>query len=517
VSSKKVSFLGILLAACPAAFSQVPIYTGQYNVSRTSANLSETILTPSNVSSTTFGLLFSRSVDAQIWAQPLYVPSITINGKTQNVVYVATMNNSVYAFDADNPAASAPLWSVNLGPAFPFSLAQLFPMLGILSTPVIDPSTGTMYVVAATYTNSVLNYMLHALDVTSGAEKFHGPVKIQASISGTAPDAVKGVVTFNPVVELQRPALLLASGAVFIGFGSVQEGPGTPTYHGWLLGYNAATLALSFAFNTSPNGNGGGIWMSGIGPSADSNGIYFAIGNGDVGNGNSGDSVIRTGATDGYFTPSDFYVLNYYDWDLGAGAPVLIPGTNLLAIGGKTGALYLLNRTNPGQYQAGDAGAVQAFQESPVCSAEAYDACYEIHHLTLWPRAQGTSYLYLWAWQDSLKAYAFSKGLLNTTPASLNAMPMGYPGGILALSANGSTNGIVWAVTSPPSYTGAGAYPAGILHAFDATNVATELWNSTMNSSDALGSFTKFAVPVVTNGKVYVATTANALRVYGLH
>ena len=504
------------LGVCPA-FCQVPVYTGQYNLSRTSANLAETILTPSNVSQTSFGLLFSRSVDAQIWAQPLYVPTVTIKGKTQNVVYVATMNNSVYAFDADTPAASAPLWYVNLGPPLPFANAQLSPIIGILSTPAIDPTTGTIYVVAATYVNSVLNYMLHALDVTSGAEKFNGPVRIQAAVAGTAPDSVNGIVTFQPAHELQRPALLLVGGSLFIAFGASEEGQGAPTYHGWLLGYRAATLALTSVFNTSANGNGGGIWMSGVGPSADASAIYFAVGNGSVGTGNSGDTVIRAGATTGYFTPADFYVLNIYDWDLGAGGPVLIPGSNLMAIGGKTGDLYVLNRTNPGKFQAGDAGAVQSFQSSPVCSTAVYNGCFEIHHLTLWPRSSGTSYLYVWAWQDSLKAYAFSGGPLNTTPASLNNMPTGYPGGILALSANGNTNGILWAVTSPSGWDGSVSYPAGVLHAFNASNVATELWNSTMNPSDALGTLTKFAVPVVTNGKVYVATTANTLRVYGLH
>jgi hypothetical protein len=512
---KKFILLPILLWACPS-WGQVPIYTGQYNVSRTSANLSETILTPANVNTSAFGLLFSRAVDAQIFAQPLYVPAVTINSTTQNVVYVATMNNSVYAFDADNPSVSTPLWQVNLGPPITIPSHYLSAQTGILSTPVIDPTSNTLYCVAATTVFSSAVYYLHALDITTGAEKFNGPVQVTGSVAGTAPDSVGGIVTLNTVNELQRSALLLVGGTVLISFAAIVEGTGTPTYHGWLIGYNAKTLVENFAYNTSPNSNGGGIWMSGIGPSVDQNGVYFAVGNGPIGNDSAGESVIRIGASDGYFIAANYATLNQYDWDLGAGGPMLIPGTNLLAIAGKTGELYLLTRTNLGKLQAGDDGAVQSFQASLPCSAEVYNRCYEIHHMTVWPRDDATSYLYIWPWQDSLKAFAFAAGVLNTTPASVNANPQGFPGGMLAISANGATNGILWAVTSATEYLGGGVIPTGILHAFDATNVATELWNSTMNSADGLGTLTKFSVPVVTNGKVYVATTSNALRVYGL-
>jgi len=518
VNAKNLITAGIFLLWTCSSWAQVPIYTGQYNLSRTSANLAETILTPANVNTSSFGLLFSRAVDAQIFAQPLYVPAVTINGTTQNVVYVATMNNSVYAFDADNPAASTPLWSVNLGPPITIPSHFLSAQTGILSTPVIDPTSNTLYCVSANLQNSAAVYYLHALDITTGAEKFKGPVQIEASVAGSAPDAVNGIVSLNTVNQVQRAALMLVGGSVFVAFAAIQEGDDTPVYHGWLIGYNATTLTQNFAYNTSPNGNGGGIWMSGVGPSADANGVYFAVGNGPVGSGNAGDSVIKLGASDNFFIAANFATLNQYDWDLGAGGPLLIPGSNLLAIAGKTGDLYLLNRSNPGQYQAGDAGAFQSFQASPVCSSKVYNRCYEIHHMTIWPRGGGlTSYLYIWPWQDSLKAYAFTATGLNTTPASLNANPQGFPGGMLAVSANGTSNGILWAVTSATEYLGNGVIPTGILHAFDATNVANELWNSTMNGADGLGTLTKFSVPVVTNGRVYVATTANALRVYGLH
>lgn len=509
--------LAITLGYCVPLMCQVPVYTGQYNNGRTSANQAETILTTSNVNSVRFGLLFSRAVDAQIYAQPLYVPNVTINGRTQNVVYAATMNNTVYAFDADNPSASAALWSVNLGPAVPIAQAKLSPQVGILGTPVIDPSTGTLYVVATTLESGVYYYRLHALDITSGAEKFGGPAVIQGSVPGTAADGVNGRVTFNPGAILQRPALLLFGGVIHIAFGTSNYNPGHLPYHGWLMGYSAATLAQVYIINSTPNGSDGGIWMSGVGPSADANGLYFAVGNGSTGGGNFGETVIRLGGKTDFFTPANFSTLNYFDWDMGSGGPVLIPGTNLLAIGGKIGVLFLLNRTNLGQYQANNQGAALGFQESPVCASQVYNGCDEIHHLTYWYRGASPSYLYVWAWNDSLKAFALSNSVLNTTPASSNNMPVGYPGGILALSANGTAagTGILWAITAAQPYIGDGLAP-GVLHAFDASNVSRELWNSAMSPADALGSISKFAVPVVTNGKVYAATTSNVLQVYGL-
>jgi hypothetical protein len=197
---------------------------------------------------------------------------------------------------------------------------------------------------------------------------------------------------------------------------------------------------------------------------------------------------------------------------------MLLPGTNLLATAGKTGTLFLLNRSNLGQEDPGNIGAVQSFQATPPCAGIYYNSCDEIHHMTYWAQNGGLPYLYVWAWRDTLKEFALSNGKLITTPVAQLNMSAGYPGGILALSANGSTagTGILWAVTSPQSYDGTGLVPAGVLHAIDASSVATELWNSNMNPADALGSLAKFTVPVVTNGKVYVATDSNALRVYDL-
>ncbi|HVT91969.1 MAG TPA: PQQ-binding-like beta-propeller repeat protein [Bryobacteraceae bacterium] len=505
------SLTGGLLSGQPA------IYTGQYNAARTSANQAETVLNTSNVNGGQFGLLFSRQVDAQIYAQPLYVPGVAMAGGARNVVYAATMNNTVYAFDADNPGASAPLWSVNLGPPMPIAQAKLSPQVGILSTPVIDPATATLYAVAATLESGSYYYRLHALDIASGAEKFGGPVTIRASVRGTAPDAVAGIVTFNPAAILQRPALLLAGGVIHIAFGTSNYNPGHLPYHGWLMGYNASTLAQTYVLNTTPNGSNGGIWMSAAGPSADANAIYVAVGNGDTGGGNLGETVLRLGAKVDYFTPANFQVLNYLDWDMGSSGAVLLPGTNLLAAGGKIGVLFLLSRTNLGQYQPNNQGAAQKFQLTPGCSAPVYNGCAEIHHLTYWYRGSGDSRLFVWGWNDFLKAFVMTNGVLNTTPASTNSAVAGYPGGILALSSNGAAAGtaIVWAVTAAESYIGDGL-AQGVLRAYDAMDVSHELWNSAANPADALGLLAKFAPPVVANGRVYVATASNALQVYGL-
>ncbi len=258
---------GLLAQSGPSA-----ITTGQYNAARTSATQAESILSPANVNTNQFGKLASWAVDGWIFAQPLYVPGISINGTVKNVVYVATMHNTVYAFDADN-LGGTPLWSVNLGPSVKAptangcpSSAFTGPELGILSTPVVDPTTNTMYAVAAQPSGGGFIHYLHALDLSTKAEKFGGPVQIQASVSGTGYDAQNGKVTLSTAsADVQRAALLLANGTVYAAFGNC--GPDQDPWHGWLVGYNASNIqSQSFAFNTTPNGGQGGIWQSGRGP-----------------------------------------------------------------------------------------------------------------------------------------------------------------------------------------------------------------------------------------------------------
>jgi len=502
------------LAAVPI-WSQVSVWTGQYDQSRDSANLSETVLTRSNVNTNQFGLLFTRAVDDYIYAQPLYLPQVTINGTVHNVVYAATINNSVYAFDADTPSLAAPLWQVNLGPAAPQVSHNALPRCGILSTPVIDTSSGTMYVVALTEQSSKMSHSLHALDVTSGKEKFGGPVIIKASVKGTGSGNKNGTIALNSNIELQRPALLLLNGTVYLGFARQRTESVVP-FHGWELGYNATTLKQTFVLNTTPNGNEGGIWMSGRGPAADSKGFTFITGNGDVGNSNISESFVRYATNHsqtGLYTAPNWSSLNTNDYDLGASGPLLIPAANMMVGGGKTGLVYLLSITSTGALQF-----VQSVQATPGCSSSADSSCAQWHSPAFWNLTGSTPpLLYIWASNDSLKAFSFSGGLLSTSPVFQNAMTAGLPGGAaLAISANGSTpgSGILWAAMSTQDASSA-AVP-GVLHAFNASNIATELWNSAMNPADQFGNLAKFAVPVVANGKVYLATFSNQLAVYGL-
>ena len=343
-----ILLVGISLAS--PALGQVSVLTGQYDNARSTANLNETILNTSNVNVSQFGRLYSRSLDGYLYAQPLYVPNVTIPGNgTHNVVYLATLHNTVVAFDADNPSQAAPLWQVNLGPTRPCcSGSFLSPEMGILSTPVIDPSTSTLYVVAATLENGAYFHRLHALNITTGQEKFGGPVAITASVPGSGYDSAGGLVTFNSQNILQRAGLLLANGTVYVAFASIND---ADPWHGWLLGYNAANVQQQvFVYNSTPDGGRGGIWQSGRGVVSDASGyLYFMTGNGDYdGVNNFGDSMVKlnsTAVTQDWFTPDDQATLAADDADLGSSGPLLIPNTNLLVGGGKQGILYLINST----------------------------------------------------------------------------------------------------------------------------------------------------------------------------
>ncbi len=495
------------------------VLTQHNDVSRSGVNVYESLLTTSNVNQTQFGKLFTQAVDAQIYSQPLYVANLNVQGR-RNVVFVATEGNSVYAFDADNASVSAPLWSVNLGTPVPTAYVDcgtdLAPQIGITSTPVIDLSTRTLYVDAKSTDSLGYHHKLHALDLATGAEKFGGPVEVTAQASGTGLGNVSNVITFDPRIENQRSALLLSRGTVYLTFGSHCD---QNAFHGWVLAYSAqsGTLQQTAVFLTTPNGSEGGIWEGGQGPAADFNGNVFAMtGNGtfdySTGGPDLGDSVLKLSpslSVEDYFAPSDQSYLNSGDRDLGAGGLLLLPhlvGRNAsLAIGGgKEGNLYLLNRNNLGHYNTADA-VVQEWGATagPIYSSPIY-----------WD-----NWLYIWSVNDRLRQYAWSNGVFLTSPTYLGpTSTVPFPGGVLALSANGTVPGsaILWATTAatgdPHRYTS-----RGILHAYDASNVSVELWNSYMNQArDDFGNLAKFTPPTVVNGKVFMATFSNQLAVYGL-
>ncbi len=500
-----------LLLAIPGWTQPASVLTANYNANRTNANVREFTLNTANVNVNQFGKLFTRAVDGQIYAQPLYVHGQP--GKP-NVVYVATMHNSVYAFDADDPSASAPLWQVNLGPSVPsanYVCSDLVPPeVGILSTPVINPATGTLYAVANSLEQGTYFYRLHALDLASGQEKPGSPVVIQAAVPGTGWGSQQGVVRFAPGQHLQRPGLLFTKNTIYVAFGSHCD---NGLWHGWLIGYSASTLQQVSAFNTTPNGRAGAIWQGGRAPAADALGnIYVTTGNGDWdGSANRGQSLLKLDPAGSsvldWFTPDNYPDLNRGDLDVGTSGPMLVPGTSLLLAGSKDGLIRVVDTNAMGHLQPGNSQIVQQF---PAAANPGY-----IFSTAFWNNTNGPL-LYVWGWGDHLKSYRLSGGSFDSTPTAQGAKVAGFQGGILAVSAAGSTpgTGILWAVTRE---TNQEVYGPTTLRAFDASNVARQLWNSNLNASrDQLGTASKMCTPTVVNGKVYVGTFDNQLVVYGL-
>ncbi|HXI85401.1 MAG TPA: pyrrolo-quinoline quinone [Verrucomicrobiae bacterium] len=482
---------------------------------RTGANLQEFVLTTNNVSTAQFGKVFSRSVDGQMYAQPLYAHAVAISNQFYNVVYVCTESNSVYAFDADNAAASNALWHVNLGPPVPIAdlnnCGDLSPIVGITSTPVIDPTTGTIYVDAKTVESGNYFHRLHALDIATGQEKFGGPVVVQASVPGTGDGGTN--VSFDAQHEHNRPGLLLLSNVVYLAFGSHCD---WAPYHGWLLGYGATNLQQVCAFNTTPNGGEGAIWSSGTGPAADSAGnIYVVTGNGsfdaNTGGPDLGDTFMKltvsnnTLAVATWFTPYNQAALDASDLDLGSGGTLLLPTTNMVVGIGKQGVLYLLNRDDMGGYSTAnsDTNVLQEFQAVPSTCCIGPSPVY-------W-NGPSNQFLFTWTGGDVMKAFNFTGSSIDTNPlAQGNAtFTQSRPGG-MSLSANLNVpgSGIVWGICN---------FQGGTIVAYDAGNVGHTLWTSQSKASrDSLGSYVKFASPTISNGKVYAPTGANQFVVYGL-
>jgi hypothetical protein len=494
--------------------------TWHNDLARTGQNLQETTLTPANVNSKTFGKVFSFPVDGQIFGQPLYVFNVAIPGKgTYNVVYLATENDSVYAFDADGVNTTALWYDSFINPSqgiTPIPCADtganpcpFASVIGITGTPVIDPKSGTLYLVAATKENGKYVNRLHALDITTGAEKFGGPVKIEASVKGTGAGNNHGVVTLSPRHELQRSGLLLLNGVVYIGWASF--GDVTP-FHGWVLAYCATSLVQAAVFNTTPNGSDGAIWQGGGAPSVDAAGnIYLITGNGtfDVNKGGVdwGDSFLKLDASLSvldYFTPDDQLKLAKNDLDLGSGAGLLLPPQKgnfpaEIVSAGKEGLIYVVNRSNMGKFHTHKNDVIQTVPgpANGYWSSAAY-----------WSNT-----VYYSGRDDFLSQYALSKGLLSQSPVYRSPTKFSR-GSTPSVSANGSANGIVWAIERPPNVQGVA--PPEILHAYDATKISRELYNSNQaGTRDALGSAITFCVPTIMNGKVYVGT-GSELDVLGL-
>lgn len=523
-------FVAILQLALAQSVPSVSVLTNRYDPQRDGLNASETILTLTNVNSSSFGKLFSVPLDGNEFGQPLYVPGVSINSGTHNVVYVATENDSVYAIDADS---GAQLWqtsflnaannvttvssgNVSANSSLP-GCVDINPQYGITGTPVIDPTTNTIYVVANTSDNGTQNYRLHALDITTGQEKFGGPVLIQASIPGSGVDGDgNGNVLFDPTEELQRPGLLLLNGVVYIGFGSHCD---LEPWHGWLLGYSASNLAQLYVYNTTGNGEAGAIWMAGTGPATDadqSGDIFLSTGNGtfdstitppvDVSN-----ALLRLGIRNStfgmvdYFVPSDQASLDSADYDLGSGGIAILPDqpsgvTHLMVSAGKNGTIDLVNRDNLGQYNT---TTDQILQEIPSPNPNTI--------LNWSTPAYWNGNVYFIMSKDVARSFTLSNGTLTAASTGTHTFP--FLGSQPVISANGTTNGILWTLENKGSTVTSGR---GLLHAYNALNLTQELYNSDQNgTTDVPGPSVKFSVPTVVNGKVYVGTLTE-LDVYGL-
>jgi hypothetical protein len=505
-----VSLVIAALSCHPAAFCQgfPGVLTWHNDNARTGQNQQETVLTPANVNSKQFGKVFSHPIRGQAYAQPLYVPGVKIPGKgTHNVVYVATEHDQVYAFDADG-LTSQPLWHDSfINPAQGITTVStqkspcpsLKPEAGITSTPVIDQASGTLYVSAETDEKGTVVQHLHGLDIATGSEKFGGPVVVQASFNG---------VTFDPT-EIQRPGLLLENGNVYLAYASLCD---PHPYHGWLLGYNAQNLQQQTAtFVTTPNGNKGGIWQSGAGLASDGKSIYFMDGDGTfdahTGGIDYGMSMMRmsikgTGLTVAdYFTPFDWAQRSAKDLDLGSGGVLLLPtqsGAHPDEIIGadKSGDIFVVDRQHMGKFHAKSNDVVQQLHGTVggYRSSPAY-----------WQQS-----IYYAGVNDYLSMYTITDGMLSSKPVSTSSTTFPSPGSSPSVSSNAASTGIVWILQIS---TGGG--PA-ILRAYDATNLSKELYDSNQaGSRDQPGRGTKFAVPTIANGKVYIATQTE-LDAYGL-
>jgi len=506
----------------PPSGSSADVTTYHYDNLRTGQNTHETVLTHANVNSSSFGLLGAFLVDGHVDAQPLYLSSVAIPGKgTKNVLYVVTEHDSVYAFDADSVSGTSAtvLWHSSVLAAGETSsddrnCGQVTPEIGITSTPVIDRTRNAIYLVAVSKTSGgSYIHRFHALDLTTGAELFGGPTTITATYPGTGANSSNGNVVFDPSQYNERPGLLQVGGTIFTTWGSHCDGG---PYTSWVMAYNADTLHQSGVIDMVPNGNEGGIWMAGAAPGADASGnIYFIIGNGDFGtaldsngfpaNKNCGNCFAKISSTmplalTDYFTPENTVAESNADTDFGSGGPLLLPDvvdsngvTRHLAVGaGKDSIIYVVDRDNMGKFNSSKDNIYQQIGgalSGGVWSKPSYF----------------NGVVYYGAVGDSIKAFPVTAGKLATTAASKSSHTFAYPGATPVISANSAADGIVWVVENGGN---------GVLHAYDATNLATELYNSTQGSNGQF-SANKFITPMVINGRVYVGTQTSVV-VFGL-
>ena len=558
--------LVLFLSPASIAYSQVNVLTQHNDLARTGWNNQETILTTGNVNTNSFGFLFARPVDDQPFAQPLVVSNVNIPSVgNRNVVYVCTVNNSVYAFDADNGNITAPYWQKNYTPAGfrPTAKGDMHPGLcggyygdftgniGIVGTPVIDKASGTMYFLTKvvstapgvednhtwnssvsneeyTYTVGGFHQYLHAIDITTGAEKTNSPVEIIDSLPGTGDGSVNGKIGFDPRRQLNRAGLVLSRGIVYLCFAAHCD---WDPNHGWILGYDASSLQLKIGYISTPNDARGGIWMSGAAPAVDAAGnLFVATGNSVVDeNGftdvsgatvNRGESVVKLTpnapdntasalAIASFFTPYNYQVYDDADLDFGI-QTLLIPGTNMLMTGVKGKFIYVLDQTHLGGYNASVDSAIQIF---PVSSNA------QLHSSFAYYGGTAGQYVYQFSENTLLQSFRVSANSLGNPVSGSVSGPTGASGAYMSVSSNGAndTTAILWITHAINGCNANQSLCNGVLRAVRADDVTTELWNSTIKPADNPGNFSKMNCPTIANGKVYVNTFSNQLMVYGLN
>jgi outer membrane protein assembly factor BamB len=473
---------------------------------RTGVNPEETILTPANVQPDSFGKLFSLPVSGQVQAQPLYLPAVNIPGQgTHNVLYVVTHTDDVYAFDADD---GIQLWHDNLGTPVP-AVSDIYPVVGILGTPVIDPALNAIFLVANTLGPSGGQFWLHSLDLGTGLEKRNSPAPVIGSVAGTGDGSVNGVLAFDPAQHYQRPAMLLENGILYFAFAGHQD---TPPYHGWIFAYDATSLRRLLIKCMTPNGSDGGVWQGGEGLSSDGAGnIYAVTGNGTsdawLGGNDYGMAMVKMSAAQGlkvidYFASYLEAIYDSVDDDMGTGGVVIVPGSGLLVTSEKPGRMFVANPANLGGFSSVTDHIVQEWQ-----ATQTYFGSPVFFNSALYLWGSGSQ---LQAWSLGGNAFTFREQGSVTAPFSWVTTPS------LSISANGTQSGIVWA-TYPFSFDNWPAYP-GTLAAFDASNVTVPLWISPADTTapDYAGSWSKWVPPTVVNGKVYIATFDGQVNVFGL-
>ncbi len=517
----------------------VSVLTQHNDNSRAGINNHEKTLITANINSKQFGKLFTLSVDDEVYSQPLVYGNLAIGTGNHIVVFIATINNTIYAFDGNNgnlfwkknytspgmrPPNTVDMTSNTDNPYMDFSHN-----IGIVGTPVIDSLSQTIYFVSRSTNGVSFSQYLHAVNIINGNEKSGSPVVIKASSTGTGDGSVNNVVSFDPQHSNQRQGLTLVKGVVYITYSSHAD---WAPYHGWILGYNVADLKQLTVYNDTPNGNNGGIWESGMGMAADAQGnLYVTTANGTVGTYNGiGDNIPSPDPTDltnrsesalkltpsgstlkvtSYFTPSNYVDLNIGDQDYGSMGSFLIPNSSYYLTGSKEGNLYLLNKDNMGGFSSSSNQVQQTIQIQGA-----------MHCLPAYYKGVSNEFVYVWSENDQLRALLFDRGsntFSNTQIVSTSNGPTGESGAELSVSSNGSVDGtgILWASHAITNDAGNPTGP-GILRAFDANDITKELWNSGQNANDNPGNFAKFSPPTIANGHVYLATFSNQVVVYGL-